>query len=148
MNNLPTFIIIGTMKGGTTSLHRYLASHSEVSVSKRKVDSAALRSETSSQLRNIFEFVGGAPDHEVPNVDQKFHATSEKLRRSFIDRHLKQGALRRTLGTLLPSRLTKPQPFEVPALSREDSTRLADTLRNDIERFRALTGMRFGNWSV
>jgi hypothetical protein len=33
---LPNFVIIGAMKSGTTSLHRYLAEHPAVSVSRRK----------------------------------------------------------------------------------------------------------------
>jgi hypothetical protein len=33
---LPTFIVIGTMKGGTDSLHRYLGAHPEVFVSEKK----------------------------------------------------------------------------------------------------------------
>lgn len=33
---LPTFIIIGTMKGGTSSLHTYLNAHPEISMSKQK----------------------------------------------------------------------------------------------------------------
>jgi Sulfotransferase domain len=33
---LPTFLVIGTMKGGTTSLFRYLGAHPEVSVSPYK----------------------------------------------------------------------------------------------------------------
>lgn len=33
---LPTFLIIGTMKGGTTSLHRYLRQHPEVFMPERK----------------------------------------------------------------------------------------------------------------
>ena len=33
---LPTFLIIGTMKGGTTSLYRYLRQHPEVFMPERK----------------------------------------------------------------------------------------------------------------
>ena len=33
---LPDFIIIGTMKGGTTSLHHYLSQHPEIFMSKQK----------------------------------------------------------------------------------------------------------------
>ncbi len=33
---LPEFIIIGTMKGGTTSLHYYLSQHPEIFMSKQK----------------------------------------------------------------------------------------------------------------
>ena len=33
---LPTFLIIGTMKGGTTSLHRYLRQHPDVFMPERK----------------------------------------------------------------------------------------------------------------
>ena len=33
---LPTFVVIGTMKGGTSSLHRYLGEHPEVSMSTVK----------------------------------------------------------------------------------------------------------------
>lgn len=35
-NSLPDFIVIGTMKGGTTSLHKYLGTHPQVGVSKPK----------------------------------------------------------------------------------------------------------------
>jgi hypothetical protein len=35
-NPLPTFMIIGAMKAGTTSLHRYLAQHPDVSMSSPK----------------------------------------------------------------------------------------------------------------
>ena len=33
---LPTFVVIGAMKCGTTSLHRYLRKHPEISVSRKK----------------------------------------------------------------------------------------------------------------
>ncbi|MDP3972766.1 MAG: sulfotransferase, partial [Candidatus Nanopelagicales bacterium] len=33
---LPTFLIVGAMKSGTTSLHRYLGQHPDVFVSKKK----------------------------------------------------------------------------------------------------------------
>jgi hypothetical protein len=33
---LPTFLVIGTAKGGTTSLHRYLAEHPELAMSSEK----------------------------------------------------------------------------------------------------------------
>jgi len=35
-SNLPTFVVIGAMKCGTTSLHRYLRNHPEISVSRKK----------------------------------------------------------------------------------------------------------------
>jgi hypothetical protein len=268
VNNLPNFIIIGAMKGGTTSLYRYLASHPEVSVSKRKetdfflgrheyrrglswysaqfrkrttaigeaspnytkrhlwdgvperisrtlpevkliyvvrdpirrilshyvhnyahgrerrpfseatspesnyvktsmyayqldafldyfpleriliVDSDALRNETSSLLQEVFGFVGVDPDFDVPNIDEKFHVSADKLRRPALVRHVKNRTLRRILHPLLPARLTKPQPFEPPELSPEDSNRLAESLQSDIQRFKELTGMKFDDWPV
>ena len=33
---LPTFVIIGAMKGGTSSLHSYLREHPQVCMSKKK----------------------------------------------------------------------------------------------------------------
>jgi len=33
---LPTYVIIGAMKGGTTSLHRYFSAHPQISTSKKK----------------------------------------------------------------------------------------------------------------
>ena len=266
--NYPTFIIIGTMKGGTTSLYQYLATHPEVSVSRIKetnyflgrheyqrgsnwysslfnegakaiveaspnytkrhlwpgvaermvkmlpdvkliyvvrdpirrilshyvhnyvhgrerwpfsevivskveyiktsmyayqleafldyfplnriliVDSDALRSETDKTLRNVFQFIGVRSDFKAPNVEEKFHVSANKLRRSALERHVKSPLLRRVLRPFLPSRLSDPQPFNRPVLSTGELDRLADALRPDIERFRTLTGMRFANWSV
>lgn len=268
MSNASNFIIIGAMKGGTTSLYRYLASHPEVSVSRRKetnfflgrrdyeqglnfyfsqfdrratavgeastnytkrhlwagvperiakalpearliyivrdpiertvsnyvhnyshgretrpfsevlrskpsyvktsmyayqldafleyfprdnilvVDSDALRNRTSSVLRDVFEFVGVAPDYEVPSINERFNVSKYKKRPSALARHVENDALRRVLRPLLPDRLTEPQLFKPPKLSTEDSKRLAEVLQPDAERFRAITGMTFEHWAV
>jgi len=50
---MPNFLVIGAAKGGTTALHRYLAQHPQIFVSRRK------------ELR-FFPFEGGRPDYRGP----------------------------------------------------------------------------------
>ncbi len=99
-------------------------------------------------MRDVFEFIGVTPNYEVANINEKFHLSTDKTTQSALVRRVEHPGLRRVLRPLLPARLTEPQPFEPPSLSKEDTRRLADTLRTDTERFRTLTGMRFEDWSV
>lgn len=50
---MPTFLVIGAAKGGTTALHRYLSQHPEIYMSERK------------ELR-FFPFENQKPDHRGP----------------------------------------------------------------------------------
>ena len=71
---MPNFLVIGAAKGGTTALHRYLAQHSQIFVSRRK------------ELR-FFPFEGGRPDCRGPGdaADAaSFTTTLDEYRAHFV----------------------------------------------------------------
>ena len=112
------------------------------------VDSDDLRSETDATLQRVFKHIEVQADVTVPNAERTFHASSNKLRRSTLDRRVKGKPIRRALRPILPAHLSEPQPFDRPEPTEEELDYLTNILRPDIEKFRAQTGRSFANWSV
>ena len=69
MTRLPSFLLIGAAKSGTTSFHEYLKQHPEIFVSRRKEP-------------NYFAFQGRTPDFRGPDDEhrRRFRGLEKRLR--------------------------------------------------------------------
>ena len=105
------------------------------------VRSEELRTDTEAKLRDVFAFVGVRPDVTIPGAIEQLHVSSQKLRKSWLERHVANRKVRRAVKPYLPGPLTKRQPVEVPKASPADVDRLREHLAADAERFAALTGV-------
>ncbi|MGH3459055.1 sulfotransferase family protein [Aeromicrobium sp.] len=85
--------------------------------------SEELRDDRAATLVRIFDFIGVDPDFTSPKFDVERHVTSKKLQ---------------DVG----------ESVEKPTLSPQQHQAIADHLRPDIDRFRALVGQDFAHWSV
>jgi hypothetical protein len=96
---LPTFITIGTMKGGTSSLHRYLAHHPDIGMSVPKETDYFFRPDHGghdlSWYRGLFPTTGSQRGESSPNytkrhlfegVAERMHAALPELRLIYLVR--------------------------------------------------------------
>jgi hypothetical protein len=120
------------------------------------VDQAELRQSRTQMLRAIFSFLSVDDSFMSPRFSEEINTGSE--RRTYSDfivwvrraqatpaRHLPRSlrvALRRA-GERLATR-----PLEPPVLDEALRERLGELYTADVERLRALTGMRFATWTV
>jgi hypothetical protein len=112
------------------------------------LDAEDLRTATAATLARVLEFIGVDPNFAAPNVDEQFHSSSNRRQKSALQRYVKHPVLRRAIRPFLPARFTERQPFDRPTPSPDDTKRLVEALRPDIERFRRLTGLPFSDWPV
>jgi hypothetical protein len=82
-----------------------------------------LRNDRAAALRRVFAFLGIDPEFTSP--------------RFTIDRHLTSDMMAKAGESL-----------DRPTLTERQHAAIADHLRPDIDRFRALVGLPFANWSV
>lgn len=98
-------------------------------------------------IQRVFGFVGAREDFWRPTFSKERLATSTRQRRSrlgaYAAAHLKPRWWRK-IRDLRPF----SKPFEQPTMSADLRARLEDELRDDIARFRELTGRSFDSWSV
>lgn len=66
MNSMPTFLIIGAQKAGTTALHYYLSQHPQIFMSPIKEP-------------GFFAFEGGVPDFQGPGDAEGYRLVTTKL---------------------------------------------------------------------
>jgi hypothetical protein len=112
------------------------------------IDSDDLSNDTSTTLKAVFDFIGVRADHEVTNLDTRFHMSTDKTRKSVLERRVGNPRVRDLLRPLLPSRLSERQPVQRPRPTATDIDFLTGELRDDVARFRALTGLAFAQWSL
>ena len=105
------------------------------------VRSEELRADTAAKLRECFAFVGVDPDVVIPSASEQLHVSAEKLRKSWLERHVAHKPTRKWLAPVLPASLTERQPVEVPKATAADVANLRDHLYADADRFRSLTGV-------
>jgi hypothetical protein len=67
---LPTFIVIGAMKGGTSSLYRYLDAHPEICMSSTKETDFFIAEKNFSRGRGWYESLFAAPAAAKPAATQ------------------------------------------------------------------------------
>ena len=108
-------------------------------------------------LRDIFRFIGVDETFESPKFTKVKHKTADKGRKGPVARFLKRlsetapakvfsADFRRQVGKVIyPFFSTR---IERPVLGEELRARLADYLKDDVERFREFCGRDFANWSV
>lgn len=112
------------------------------------LDSLELRNDTAGTVRRVLDFIG-SDSTVAPNVvDERHHRSSDKLRRSPVERHVRSPFLRAVLKRILPARMTRPQPFERPVFSDEAKAQLCALLADDAATFRSQVGLDFSHWSV
>ena len=105
------------------------------------VRSEELRADTERKLRDVFAFVGVRPGVTIPGATEQLHVSSKKLRKSWLERSVKNLRVRKAVKPYLPALLTERQPVEVPKATADDVARLREHLAADAERFAALTGV-------
>jgi hypothetical protein len=115
-----------------------------------------LRLDRAGALRRIFEFLGVDPGFWSESFDA-VHNTRKKLSLNGFGVWLhRRGALKhaRRLDPHLPSPLRRAgrrvvgDPVVTPAFPPDARRRVAETLADEMERFRRITGRRFESWSV
>lgn len=89
------------------------------------VDTDQLRHQRRATLRRVFSFIGVDPAHDTEAFDRVHHTTT---------------------GTQLET--PTGDPFEPPTLTSSQREQMAAYLRDDVERFRHLTGQDFASWSL
>ena len=104
------------------------------------VTSEDLRDQRAETLRGMFRFIGVDPHFEAGEFDRLVNQTPVAP----ASERAVPGSDRR--GAAPPGQA--PEVLERPAFDQEDRDRLALHLMPDIERLRALTGLRFARWSL
>jgi len=87
------------------------------------LSSEQLRDDRAQTMEQVFSFLGVDPTFTSPKFDVESHVTSAKL--------IKAG-----------------ESIDVPVMSAKQRERVAESLRPDIDRFRALVGQDFAHWSI
>jgi hypothetical protein len=104
-------------------------------------------------LREVFRLLGVDDGFHSPEFVRELDRTAERRRMTQPGRAL-AWATRQTLPEVRPRRLRQmlvrplSHPLERPTLDPGTRARLAERLRPDIERFRAISGMELPGWSV
>lgn len=118
-NSLPDFVVIGTMKGGTTSLHKYLGVHPQVGVSKPKETNFFLdrNKEDLSWYRGCFEGDFEVCGEVSPNytkhpgfsgVPKRMHETIPSAKLIYLVRDPIERAISHYTHNWIKRRISKP----------------------------------------
>ena len=97
-----------------------------------------LKDARAETLRKVFRFIGVDPHFEGSDFDRLFNQTPTPGALSADDRS----------GIAVSRSGRGPDVPEHPVLDRADRDRLAAHLAPDIDRLRALSGLRFERWSL
>ncbi|UJA20995.1 sulfotransferase [Thermoleophilia bacterium SCSIO 60948] len=98
-------------------------------------------------LPRVFRFLGVRDDVWRDAFEKRRLESSSRRRRTALGNQVaKRVSMKRWRG--IRDRRPFSKPFERPEISDELRARIADALRDDITRFRELTGRSFENWSV
>jgi hypothetical protein len=116
------------------------------------LDQRDLRERRHQTLRQVYAFAGVDPDFVSPGFDQEPNAADTKVRLNkaswWLARHgLVPVRIREPLARSSFARLLG-RPFERPELEPPQRDTLIEALRDDIARFRQMTGMAFAGWPV
>src|SRR5438105_6519641 len=121
------------------------------------VDSDELRHDHAVTMRRIFGFVGVDPDFTSAGFERSHNRAIGQTRKRRSGQAV-VSVLERTLGPARTQRLRERAPAAVkapfvhqverPQLDDGWRERLADELRDDVERLRAHTGLALAGWSL
>ncbi len=103
-------------------------------------------------LQRVWRFLGIRENVSRAGF-RKQRLKTEKLRRKtvvgrYVSRHVSAGQWHRIENAQLLGWHPLARPIEQPELDDDVRSRLEEMLREDAERFRALTGLAFEDWSV
>lgn len=111
------------------------------------IEQGELYGERKETLGRVFAFVGAREDVWRPSFNEPRLETSARRRKTrlgaFAARNVSPRVWRR-----VRHRWPLSKPFEHPEMPDDLRAELADLVRDDIDRFRELTGRRFENWTV
>jgi hypothetical protein len=106
-----------------------------------------LLSERRPALKRVFGFVGARENVWRETFKEERLETSARRRKTFVGalaaRHISPRMWRR-----VRHRWPLSKPFEHPGMDEELRAEVADLVRDDIAKFRELTGRAFSSWSV
>jgi hypothetical protein len=117
------------------------------------LDQEQMRSDRAATLRKVFEFLGVDPSYRSPSFDEELNTRGQKVHTRALARWLRRPAAARFVGKVPPAvraQLKRPLVTEIeqPQLEGELRDRLSAELAPEVERLRALTGLRFPSWSL
>ncbi|MBT8399712.1 MAG: sulfotransferase domain-containing protein [Rhodothermia bacterium] len=112
------------------------------------LESRQLLTDGQNSVKRVLEFLGVEGAAEVPMSERRFHASSSKMRRSALERHVSFEPAVKLLKRVLPSSLTEPVDFARPVPSQSMMVRLKEALVADAEAFRSLIGDPLDSWQV
>jgi hypothetical protein len=123
------------------------------------VDNHDLRWARQATLSSIFSFLGVDPDFRSPRFDEELHTQHELPQLTRTGRKLLSSPIANAARRMLPRRVRKPlyaiahqrlsrANVERQLLPPDLRRRLAEVLREDVERFREFTNRSFDHWSV
>ncbi|MCD6187365.1 MAG: sulfotransferase domain-containing protein [Desulfuromusa sp.] len=113
------------------------------------IESERLRKDTVNVVNDVFKFLNLSPEHDTSILEKNFHLSSEKKRKSSLERALETRTTNQYLRSgirLITAPLRKS--IERPKLSSVDSTILAEALAPDVEKLRRFSGLEFSSWSL
>jgi hypothetical protein len=112
------------------------------------VDAERLRLEPAAVVEEVQRFAGIPPAWDPKVLNQRFHESSKKKRRTDVERRL-HARLRSPLIRELVRTIAQPfrRKFERPVLSGDDRERLIEELRPDVEELRRFSGLALTHWS-
>lgn len=111
------------------------------------LDQSELLDDRRETLRRVFRFLGAREDVWRQAFAEPRLETSTRRRRTWLGVQVARRVKIRTWRRLR-DHWPFSRPFEQPVIDAELRAELAELLRDDIARFRELTGREFASWSV
>jgi hypothetical protein len=111
------------------------------------IEQDELLSERRATLRRVFGFLGVEEDFWREAFAEQRLETSARRRRTWLGAQVAKRIKPRTWRRIRDRR-PFTHPFEQPPMEESLRSELAELLRDDVERFRELTGRDFAGWSV
>ena len=113
------------------------------------VESERLKKETWAVLQEVSAFLEVSTNFDSLIIEKRFHSSDKKKRRSSLERKLTNKTSNRYLLALIRFLSTTSRTtVEKPILSGGERERLADQLKDDVEKFRRFSGQAFSSWSL
>jgi hypothetical protein len=122
------------------------------------VDSRDLRVAREETLHALFSFIGVDPDYTTPAFSKELNTEQTKVRMTRLGGRARRSGPANVIRKILPPRARAPlfapirrvflRPEARQRLPAEIRKRVAEALKDDVERFRALTGRDFAHWSL
>lgn len=123
------------------------------------LDDRDLRTKRRATLKSVFSFIGVDPDFDSPRFDEELNIQhGERKRLTRPGQLLRYSPVADAVRARVPSRMKEPlfemarraTSVQVRRRSLPPGTRakVAEALREDADRFRAIAGIPFDHWSI